>query len=194
MKIDIWNTKNKYGVITADPPWQLVKGGKKAVRPNSSGKPLDYKTMSYADIHNVLRQAYDLLKDNGVLFLWAIEKNLSQVEIMATAIGFKLHARMIYNKYPYGIPAAFTIRFGHEYLLYLYKGKLLPVAKEARGKIHSVFTEAPTRGKHSKKPKVSYEIIDRLYPEQRKLELFARIHKANYDVWGDEAPEDITEE
>ena len=47
---------------------------------------------------------------------------------------------MIWNKV-IGIPCAFTIRCGHEYPLYLYKGKLLPVAKEEMGKIHSVFTE-----------------------------------------------------
>lgn len=190
MKINIWKTENRYGVIEADPPWQLVKGGKKAVRPNSSGKPLDYATMSYADIYNVLRQAYDLLEDNGVLFLWAIEKNLNQVEIMANAIGFKLHARMIWDKTPYGIPAAFTIRYGHEYLLYLYKGKLLPIAKKERGKVHSVFRESPLRGGHSTKPIISKQIMERLYPNQKKLELFARRARDGWDCWGDEAQED----
>ena len=37
MKIDINNTDNKYGIIYTDPPWQQSKGGKKSVRPNSSG-------------------------------------------------------------------------------------------------------------------------------------------------------------
>lgn len=49
---------------------------------------------------------------------------------------------------------------------YMYKGKFTPVAKAERGKIHTVFTEKPKR--HSQKPEISYEIIERLYPEYHK--------------------------
>ena len=102
---------------------------------------------------------------------------------MAEELGYKLHARMIYDKV-IGIPAAFTIRFGHEYLLYMYKGKLTPVAKEERGKIHSVFHEKPT--KHSKKPEIAYQIIERLYPDLTKLEMYARQTREGWDSFGNE--------
>lgn len=92
---------------------------------------------------------------------------------------------MIWNKVT-GIPAAFTVRYGHEYLLYMYKGKLIPVATEKRGKIHTVFTEKVQ--KHSKKPEISYEIINRLYPNLKKLEMYAREERDNFDVWGNEVP------
>ena len=42
MVIDIFNSTEKYGLILADPPWKQSKGGKKAVRKNSSGMELDY--------------------------------------------------------------------------------------------------------------------------------------------------------
>jgi N6-adenosine-specific RNA methylase IME4 len=90
---------------------------------------------------------------------------------------------MIWNKVT-GIPAAFTIRYGHEYLLYMYKGKLMPVAPNERGKIHSVFTEKVTQ--HSRKPEIAYEIIERLYPDTQKLEMYARKMRENWDCWGDE--------
>ena len=77
---------------------------------------------------------------------------------------------------------------GHEYLLFMYKGKLTPVAKEERGKIHTVFTEQVR--KHSQKPLVAYEIIERLYPDSQKLEMYARNTRNNWDCWGNEAPED----
>ena len=102
---------------------------------------------------------------------------------MAENLGYRLHARMIWNKVT-GIPAAFTVRYGHEYLLYMYKGKLIPVATEERGKIHTVFTEQVVR--HSQKPEVSYEIIERLYPDCRKLELYARRERDGWDSWGNE--------
>lgn len=50
MIIDIFNTDNKYDLILADPPWQQMKGGKKSVRPNSSGGNLSYPTISLKQI------------------------------------------------------------------------------------------------------------------------------------------------
>ena len=183
MKIDIYNTQNKYDIIYADPPWKQSKGGKKSVRENSSGKPLDYQTCTLDEIKAHLRQAVSLANDNSILFLWTIDKYLFEAQQMAEELGYKLHARMVWNKVT-GIPAAYTIRFGHEYLLYMYKGKLLPVAKEERGKIHSVFTEQVKR--HSQKPQVAYEIIERLYPNIKRLELYARNQRENWDCWGNE--------
>ena len=107
---------------------------------------------------------------------------------MAENIVYKLHARLIWNKVT-GIPASFDIRFGHEYLLWLYKGNLLPVATNERGKIHSVFTEQ-VKG-HSQKPQIAYQIIERLYPNASKLELFARNKRLGWDCWGNEVESDI---
>jgi N6-adenosine-specific RNA methylase IME4 len=186
MKIDIYTTTNKYDIIYADPPWQQSKGGSKSVRPNSSGKQLDYQTASLYDIKKHLSTATKLTNKDSVLFLWTIDKYLFEAQQIAEELGYKLHARMVWNKVT-GIPTAFTIRFGHEYLLYMYKGNLLPVAKEERGKIHSVFTEQVKR--HSQKPTIAYEIIERLYPNTNKLEMYARNARFGWDCWGNEAPE-----
>lgn len=189
MKIDIYNTTNQYNLFLADPPWQQQKQqGKLKVKPNSSGVPLDYPTLSLPEIKEHLRQATSLTPpgESSVLFLWTIDKYLFDAQRIAEELGFKLHARMIWNKVN-GIPAAFTVRFGHEYLLYMYKGKLTPVAIEERGKIHTVFTEKVRR--HSQKPEISYEIINRLYPNLNKLELYARYAHDGFDIWGNEAPE-----
>lgn len=98
---------------------------------------------------------------------------------------------MIWNKVT-GIPAAFTVRFGHEYLLYMYKGKLLPVATEERGKIHTVFTERVKR--HSQKPEIAYQIIERLYPNAVRLEMYARNERDGWDSWGNELTVKYSEE
>ncbi|MBQ8693155.1 MAG: hypothetical protein IJ520_08430 [Synergistaceae bacterium] len=183
MIVDIFNSTKRYDLIVADPPWQQARGGKKAVRENSSGKPLDYPVCSLEEIRGHLKAADALMEKNAVMFLWTIDKYLFDAEMLAKSFGYKLHARMIWNKVN-GIPAAFTIRFGHEYMLYLYRGKLIPVAKAERGKIHSVFTEQVKR--HSQKPEIAFEIIDRLYPSLRKLELYARSQRTGYDCWGNE--------
>lgn len=186
MKIDIYNTDRTYQLICADPPWKQSKGGRKAVRENSSGKPLDYPVCSLDSIKEHLLQASSLQPKNAILFLWTIDKYLFEAENMAKELGYKLHARMIWNKVN-GIPAAFTIRYGHEYLLYMYKGKLIPVENSMRGKIHSVFTEKVVR--HSQKPEISYEIMEKLYQNLTKLEMYARRARESWDRWGLEAPE-----
>ena len=141
-------TENRYDIIYADPPWRQSKGGKKSVRPKSSGEQLDYKTISLKEIEQILLHFKHAAEPSHILFMWSIDKYLHESEQMAIRMGYKLHARMVWNKVT-GIPAAFTIRFGHEYLLWFYYGKLLPIAKDERGKIHSVFTEQVK--KHSQK-------------------------------------------
>lgn len=178
----------KYEVICADPPWKQSKGGKKKVRPNSSGEELDYQVISLDEIKHHLELATNLTNDNSILFLWTIDKYLFEAQQIAEELGYKLHARMIWNKVT-GIPAAFTVRYGHEYLLYMYKGKLLPVAEEERGKIHTVFVEQVK--KHSKKPEISYEIMERLYPDANRLEMYAREKREGWDSWGNEVECDV---
>ena len=183
MYVDLFNTDKKYDLIVADPPWKQAKGGKKSVRKNSSGEPLDYPVCSLEQIKEHLKAADALTTSNAVLFLWTIDKYLFEAEKIAKELGYKLHARMIWNKIT-GIPAAFTVRYGHEYFLYMYKGKLTPVAVKERGKIHTVFSEQVKR--HSQKPEISFEIINRLYPNLKKLELYARTERDGYDCWGNE--------
>ena len=185
MFTDIYNTDKTYQLLYVDPPWKQSKGGKKSVRPNSSGKELEYVVCSLDEIEEHLKIADSHTEENAVLFLWTIDKYLFEAQAIAEKFGYKLHARMIWNKIT-GIPAAFTVRYGHEYLLYMYKGKLTPISIEQRGKIHTVFTERAT--KHSKKPTIAYEIIESLYPEQTKLEMYARNTRDGWDCWGNEVP------
>ena len=63
MVVDIYNTNNHYDLIVADPPWKQARGqGKKKVRPNSSGVPLDYPVCSLEEIKEHLRQATSLAR------------------------------------------------------------------------------------------------------------------------------------
>ena len=183
MIVDIFNTDRKYGLLLADPPWRQSRGGAKKVRKNSSVKPLVYPTCELNEIEQHLKQAVSLTEDCSILFLWTIDKYLFEAQEMAERLGYKLHARMIWDKI-IGIPAAFTVRYGHEYLLYMYRGKFIPVALNERGKIHTVFHERPIN--HSQKPEIAYEIMERLYPNSERLELYARKERCGWDCWGNE--------
>ena len=47
--------------------------------------------------------------------------------------------------------------------------------------------DAPRR-QHSAKPWAAHDIIEAMYPDARRIELFARERKVGWDVWGNEAP------
>jgi N6-adenosine-specific RNA methylase IME4 len=169
--------KIMHDIIYADPPWKQTKGGKRGVRKNQ-GNILDYPTLSLNEIENILR------RHNGkTLFMWAIDKYLIEAHEMAYRLGYKLHARIIWDKQN-GVAPAFTVRYSHEYLLWFYKSPMAKISTEMRGKLTTVMREKATR--HSKKPECAYRMIEELYPESSKIELFARNLRDGWDSWGNE--------
>lgn len=183
MYIDIANTDKKYSVIYTDPPWKQTKGNKRKCRPNQ-GKALDYETLSMEEIKEIHQQAITLCQGKHNIFMWTIDKYLHETEQMMKELGYELHARMIWDK-ENGVAPAFTVRFSHEYLLWFYrKGQILMPCEVMRGKYTTVLREQST--KHSKKPDCAYEMIENMFPDCRKLELFARNERDGWDCWGNE--------
>ena len=183
MKVDIYNTNNKYEIIYTDPAWDQTKGNKRKCRPNQ-GKKLDYNTCSMDEIKEIHRQAIKLCNPKHNIFMWTIDKYLHETEQLMKELGYELHARMIWNK-TNGIAPAFTVRFSHEYLLWFYKkGNMLMPCNEQKGKFATVFTEQAT--KHSKKPLCAYEMIETMFPDSAKLEMFARNTREKWDCWGNQ--------
>jgi len=174
-----------YPLVYADPCWNQKKGGLREVRPKQDRK-LDYPTLNLKEIKFILSQF-----DSKILFLWTIDKYLFDAQKIAEDLGYKLHARIIWDK-ENGVAPAFTIRFSKEYLLWMYKPPMLKIAKEMRGKFRDVLREKST--KHSKKPICAYELIEKLYPDCKKIELFARCRRQGWDVWGNEVESDIPQD
>lgn len=183
MGIDLYETKNRYGIIYSDPPWQQKKGGLRKCRPNQS-KELDYQTLSLDEIKELHRQASSLCEENHNFFVWTIDKFLPDTEKMMDELGYMLHARIIWDK-ENGIAPAFTVRFSHEYLLWFYrKGKMLKPRDETRGKYTTILREKATV--HSRKPECAYLMLEDMFPDVRKLEMFARSARDGWDGFGNE--------
>lgn len=118
------------------------------------------------------------------VFMWCIDKFLMEAEQQMAKRGYKLHARMIWDK-ENGVAPAFTVRFSHEYLLWFYKpGKMLMPRKETRGKYTTVLRESATY--HSHKPQCAYEMLEDMFPTAKKIELFARNHREGWDAFGNQ--------
>lgn len=176
--------QKKYDLFLSDPPWEVYKGGKRSSRPRQ-GRELDYPVLPVERIKDIHSAFQSLGQENHLFFMWVPDKYLQQGEQLMEQLGYRLHARMVWNKLN-GIAPAFSLRYSHEYLLFMYYGKFSPVAPSARGKYMTVFEEY--RRRHSQKPDISYAIIEDLYPDARRLELFARYTRPGWDCWGEEIP------
>ena len=145
-KVDIFDTDNIYEILYIDPPWKQSKGGKKSARPKSSGTGLDYPVLSLENIEALMKQA---VSHTPVDSLWTIDKYLFDAQTIAEKLGYKLHARMIWNWAFLGIHSD----LGTNICYICIKESLF----QWRKKPHGIYS--------SQKP---VEIIEELYPTQKK--------------------------
>jgi len=165
-----------------------MKGGLRKSRPNQQ-RALDYITMSLEEIKNFHAIFFrETAAKNHNVFMWTIDKYLHDAEKIMYELGYTLHARMVWDK-GNGIAPAFTVRFTHEYLLWFYpRGHMYKPNANVRGKYTTVLREKATI--HSKKPDAAYEMLEAMFPEANKVELFARNIRAGWTSFGDELPTD----
>jgi N6-adenosine-specific RNA methylase IME4 len=151
----------KFGVIYADPPWKF--------EPYSADTGMDraadnhYPTMDLAAIKALPVPA----AGDCVLFLWATTPMLlAALEVMSTW-GFTYKSAIAWIKDKAG--TGYWTRNLVELLLIGTRGD---VPAPAPGEQPPQVVEAP-RGRHSEKPEIFAEIIEKLYPHVPKLEMFA---------------------
>lgn len=157
----------KFNVIYADPPWEYYL-------PLRGSPDMHYLTMSTEEICRLEIPA----DDNAVLFLWATNPKLEDALKVMKAWGFEYRTNMVWVKDKIG--TGYYFRGQHELLLVGVKGNIGVPLEENRPP--SVLT-APVR-EHSRKPDIVYEIIERMYPNGRYLELFARQQRPGWTAWG----------
>ena len=163
-----------YNVLYVDPPWRFevydVDSGSDRNADNH------YPTMLTADIAAVPADK------NCVLFLWSTGAMLADAFAVMHAWGFTYKAQCIWNKGSAGM--GYWFRNQHEALLVGVRGK---IPAPSPGMQPPSVIDAP-RGEHSVKPSVFAEMIEQLFPNLPKLEMFAREARPEWDVWGNEVP------
>lgn len=165
---------DKYRVIYADPPWSYGN-----TMPDYMGVQDDhYPTMSLPGICSL--PVAELAEDNAVLFLWVTSPILEESFEVLRAWGFEYKASFIWDKVKHVMGHYNSVR--HELLLVGVRGSCQPDVRKLFDSVQSV-----ERTAHSAKPEVFREIIDTIYPCGRRIELFARGHAANWEVWGNES-------
>ena len=130
---------------------------------------------------------FEQVNEQHNIFIWTIDKFLLETSAQMEMRGYKLHARFIWDK-GNGVAPAFTVRFSHEYLLWFYRpNKILMPRRECFGKYTTVMREPATY--HSRKPVCAYEMLEDMFPDTNKIELFARNIRPGWLVWGNEIEE-----
>jgi N6-adenosine-specific RNA methylase IME4 len=169
------NAKNlgKFSLILADPPWDDEFG--------KSDRSIEnhYPTMKFADI--LALPVSEIAHDQAMLFLWATPSMIEMALKTSEAWGFAYRTQMVWVKPSIGLGK--YVRQRHEILLICRRGDHPAPAPES---LPDSVVEAP-RGEHSAKPEVFHQIVERMYPDARKIELFRRgTSRDGWAAWGAE--------
>lgn len=186
MKIDIYNTQNKYKIIYADPAWEYKQSGSKT---NSRGMAKQhYETLKTEDICKL--PVRDICEEDAICFMWATFPNIDQAIKVMQSWGFAYKTVAFVwvktNKKSSSLfwgMGAYTRANAEVCLLGISKktraGKMVK-----RHDIHSVLMEPISI--HSRKPAITRDRILDLLGDLPRIELFARQHIDGWDCWGNE--------
>lgn len=163
----------KYDIIYADPPWAYqeknIDGYGAATQ--------HYKTMSIQEICDLNILA--LAKENCALFLWTTSPHLENSFLVIKSWGFEFKSTFVWDKIKHNMGFYNSVR--HEFLMICTKGSMTPWNKKLYDSVQSI-----ERKEHSEKPDEFREIINTLYPNSKKIELFARKKITGWDTWGNQ--------
>jgi len=165
---------DKYNLIYADPPWRYDFS-----KSDSRQIENQYPTMELQEICNL--PVDSMAHDDCVLFMWATSPKLQDSMDVIEAWGFKYVTCAVWDKEVIGM--GYYFRQQHEILLIATKGS--PGTPEPSVRISSIIKSR--REKHSKKPDLFYGLLEGMYPQAKKLELFARQTQEGWSVWGNDA-------
>lgn len=163
-----------FPVILADPPWRYEH-----MISESRAIENQYPTMQLEDICNL--RVEDIATEDAILFVWATSSKLAEAVQVIGCWGFKYQTCLVWVKPSIG--PGYYVRQRHELLLIATRGTM-PMPDESSR--NDSVVEAP-RSKHSEKPEVFYEIMERMYPNLPKIELFCRSPRAGWAAWGNQS-------
>ena len=166
-------TSEKYDLILADPAWTYDI---EAVRPEDRISS-HYHQMDTQEICDL--PVGNIANENAYLFLWVTSPKLNDGLKVLQSWGFNFLTSIAWDKELMGL--GHVVRTQHELILIGRKGHPTPPALKFRSVIREKRTD------HSRKPEKSYEIINSMFPDASKVELFARWVRQGWTGVGYEA-------
>lgn len=165
----------KYRVIYADPPWKYSDGRADV---SAGGAVAKYELLGIDQL--VAMDVAGIAARDAVLFLWATVPMLPESLQVIDAWGFEYKTHLIWDKVrPY---YGNYSHVQHELLMVCTKGSCCP--GEGSQLPRSIIQIE--KGGHSFKPREFPDLIDALYPDGGRIELFARETREGWKSWGDQ--------
>ena len=165
--------QEKYNVIYADPPWSY---GNLMPQEYVTEQTDYYPLMSIEEICEL--KVKEIAADNAVLFLWVTAPILEDSFKIVNCWGFKYKAQFVWDKIKHNMGHYNSVR--HELLQICIRGSY-PIQEK---KLFDSVQTIERSGKHSQKPEEFRKIIETLYLEGKKIELFARSESNGWDTYG----------
>ncbi len=179
----------KYDIIYADPPWhyngklQFDKSSKSADKIDLSRKifvstaTFKYPTLRISELMQI--PIHQIAKDDCLLFMWTSNPHLAQAIELGKAWGFEYKTvAFVWDKMNHN-PGQYTL--SNCELCLVFKRGRIPKPRGARNVKQLI--RIP-RKEHSEKPIEVIQGIEKMFPTQERIELFARRRTDGWSVWG----------
>lgn len=180
---------HKFDIVYADPPWhyngklQFDKTSRSVEQIDLSRKifissaEFKYPTLKTSELMKIPVQ--DIAKDDCLLFLWSTNPHLAQAIRLGEAWGFEYKTvAFVWDKMTHN-PGRYTL--SNCELCIVFKRGRIPSPRGARNIQQLV--RSPRKG-HSEKPREVLQAIEKMFPTQERIELFARRRTKGWWAWG----------
>lgn len=161
--------KGKFDIILCDIPWRYDSS-----TPNRAVEN-HYPTMSLEEICAIPIQ--NVMAKDAIVYMWATSGKLNQAFKVMEAWNLTYKSSMIWDKIKLGM--GFHFRINHEFLLVATKGHPSPPLPENR---FPSILRSPRRA-HSQKPDEIYPMLEKMFPNTRKLEMFGRVQVDGWETY-----------
>jgi N6-adenosine-specific RNA methylase IME4 len=181
--------KKKFDIIYADPPWhyngkmQFDKSSKSANKIDFSknifisSAEFKYPTLKTSQMMSLPVQ--DISKDDCLLFMWATNPHLAQAIQLGAAWEFEYKTvAFVWDKMAHN-PGQYTL--SNCELCLVFKRGRIPKPRGARNVRQLIRSR---RRAHSMKPDEVRQGIEKMFPTQNRIELFARHAFSGWSHWG----------
>jgi N6-adenosine-specific RNA methylase IME4 len=167
--------RGPYRVITADPPWETVRGDD----PSRQGMP-DYPLMTIAEI--AAMPVASIAAEDSILWLWTTNYQLLTAGALNVLGAWGFRPIQIVTWVKESIKVGHWLRGQSEQCIFAIRGR--PIV-ELTDESTVLFARASGR-EHSRKPAEFYSMVEQLCPAPRYAELFSRTARKNWDGHGNE--------
>jgi len=165
----------RFPVLYADPPWQYEHA-----RSESRAIENQYPTMTLDAICAL--PVGDIATPDAVLFLWTTSPKFVESMRVIDSWGFVYRTCMVWDKERIGM--GYYFRQQHELLLVAARGELpVPLPTNRPPSVLRIKRSET----HSEKPVEVYGMIEGMYPDFARVELFARSRREGWAQWGNQA-------